>query len=135
MKPGILCMLLVSGCLIPEGPYRVSEYALTWTCRSPEGCERTVDVTGIDRMERGYGDLLFTSTLDETFTADAKVVSSDLLPNHCAWLYFLSVFGHELERAEICFGPATLEVELAIPNQDPTTHSMWLVEGRDVNLL
>jgi hypothetical protein len=60
---------------------------------------------------------------------------SDLLPGWCAWLYFLSLFGQELEPARICFGPATLEIELAIPNQDPTTYSMWLVEGRDVNLL
>lgn len=31
--------------------------------------------------------------------------------------------------------PGGLELELEIPNQDPTTSSMWLVEGRDVDLL
>ena len=135
MKPGILCLLLLSGCLSSDVPPIVGEYALTWTCLSPEGCERVEEVARIDRMERAGTDYQLTSTLDETFAADAKRVASDLLPPHCAWLYFLSLFGHELERSEICFGPATLELQLAIPNEDPTTSSMWLVEGRDVDLL
>ena len=136
MKPGILCVLLLSGCLTTEEPYDPQEYALTWTCLSPEGCEHSGEVARINRMERaGGGEWLFTSTLDETFAADARVVTSDLLPRNCAWLYFLSLFDPELEPGQFCFGPAVLEIDLAIPNEDPTTYSMWLVEGRDVNLL
>jgi hypothetical protein len=43
--------------------------------------------------------------------------------------------GHELERSRICFVPGGFELDLAIPNEDPTTYSMWLVEGRNVDLL
>lgn len=136
MKRGIVCVLLLSGCLTSEEPYQPQEYALTWTCLSPEGCEHSGEVVRINRMERaGGGEWRFTSTLDETLAAEARVVASDLLPRGCAWLYFLSLFDPELEPAQICFGPATLEIDLSIPNQDLTTHSVWLVEGRDVNLL
>jgi hypothetical protein len=109
-------------------------YALTWTCLSPEGCERTADVERIDRMEISARDCLFTSTLDETFAADADLIASDVLPRGCAWVYFLSLFGHELERSRVCSGPASIELELAIPNQEPATSSMWLVEGRNVSV-
>jgi hypothetical protein len=135
VKRAILCLLLLSGCPSSEQAPLVREYTLTWTCLSPEGCERTEEVARIDRAERAGTDYQFTSTLDETFAADAKRVASDLLPPHCSWMYFLSLFGHELERSQICFGPAIFELELSIPNADPTTSSMWLVEGRGVNLL
>lgn len=135
MKPGILCLLLLSGCIGYDDPPPVSEYALTWTCLSAEGCERTAEVARIDRMETVRADCHFTSTQDDSFTEDAVQVDSDLLPFHCGWLYYLTLFGHELERSMLCFGPAGFELELAIPNQDPATSSLWLVEGRNVDLL
>ena len=134
MKRGILCLLLLSGCLTDDDPPDDYEYALTWICRSPEGCERTDEVGRIDRMKRVRRDWHFTSTTDQTLAADAIEIFSDRLPAHCVWVSFLSLFGHELPESRACYGPGGFELELAIPNQDPTTYSMWLVEGRDVNL-
>jgi hypothetical protein len=136
MKPGMLCLLLLlSGCWSSDDPPPVYEFALTWTCLSSEGCERTDEVARIDRMERVRIDCHFASTRDESFSADATRVLSEFLPPGCSWLYFLSLFGHELDRSRLCFVPGGFALDLEIPNQDPTTSSMWLVEGRDVNLL
>jgi hypothetical protein len=89
----------------------------------------------IDRMEIESDDCHFTSTQDESLGVDAKLISSDLLPEACAWVYFLSLLGHELERSRICFVPGGFELDLSIPNEDPATQSLWLVEGRDLDLL
>lgn len=136
MKPGMLCLLLLSGCLSSD--YRsVYEYALTWTCLSAEGCERMEEVAPIDRMELllDNRECRFTSTDDKSFGADGTQILSEFLPPNCSWVYFLSLFGHELERSRLCFVPGGFELELAIPNEDPATFSMWLVEGRDLELL
>jgi hypothetical protein len=135
VKRGMLALLLLSGCWKPEYPPEIEEYVLTWTCLSAEGCERAAEVQGVDRMKEVNGECHFTSTQDGTFAEDATLIFSTLLPGDCLWLSFLSVFDHELERAVFCYGPGGFEVELAIPNQDPTTYSMWLVEGRNVDLL
>jgi hypothetical protein len=136
VKPGILCLLLLSGCSPPDAaPPPVFEYALTWACLSPEGCEHPEELERIDRMELVSRGCYFTSTQDESFSADAKQIFSDVLPNRCSWVYFLSLFGHELERSMLCFVPGGFELELSIPNEDPATQSQWLVEGRYVNLL
>lgn len=135
MKPAMLCLLLLSGCLTPVEPPTVYEHALTWTCRSSNGCERSDEVKRIDRLEQVKRDCHLTSTQDESFSADAKLVISSSLQDGCYSLYFLTLFAHELEPSKICFIPGGFELELAIPNPDPTTHSMWLVEGRNVNLL
>lgn len=134
MRLGLLCVLLLPGCWSSYQPPE-HEYALTWTCLSPEGCERAEAVAQIDGAQRARSDVRFTSTQDETFGADAKVIATGALPRGCSWLYFLTLFDHELERSRICFVPGGFELELAIPNEDPTTYSMWLVEGRDVELL
>jgi hypothetical protein len=135
VKRGMLALLLLSGCFSTEDPLTIHEYALTWICRSPEGCERTADLERIDRVKSVDQEFFFTSTHDRTFAADARRIFTTLLPGECYWLYFLSLFGHELEPSVLCYGPGSFELQLAIPNQDPTTHSIWLVEGRDVNLL
>jgi hypothetical protein len=135
MKAGVLCLLLLSGCWSSDDPPPVYEFALTWTCLSSEGCERTDELERIDRMERAGVDCHFTSTQDESFGVDGKRIVSDFLPPGCSWLYFLSLFGHELERSRLCFIPGGFELELSIPNEDPATSSMWLVEGVDVDLL
>jgi hypothetical protein len=137
MKYGMLCLLLLSGCAPPyERPYS-REYALAWICLSPEGCERTAEVERIDRLEIVVRSRAcqFTSTQDEAFSADAQQILEDVLPTDCPSIRFLSLFGHELEPSELCYVPGGFELELSIPNQDPTTFSMWLVEGRELALL
>lgn len=134
MKPGLLCLLLLSGCLLPDEPSRVFDYALTWICLSPGGCEHTDEVQRIDRLRLVKRDCQFTSTRDAAFSADALLVVSDFLPTDCVWLHFLSLFDHELERSRFCFIAGGFQWELAIPNEDPTTYSMWLVEGRDLDV-
>jgi hypothetical protein len=134
MKRGMLCMsLLLSGCLLPEVPTG-SRFDLTWTCRSAEGCEHAEELERIDRMDLVYKGRLchFTTTQDESFVATGTQIFSDLLPPGCSWLHFLTLFGHELERSRLCFVPGGFELELSIPNEDPTTSSMWLVKGRDL---
>jgi hypothetical protein len=137
VKPGVLCLLLMSGCSFlwgPEEPPVVDEYALTWTCRSPEGCERADELRRIDRVfVTDYRYLRFTSTYDESYEMEAEFSLAPSLPPGCAWVYFLTFFGHELERSMRCTVPSGFELEFSIPNEDATTHSMWLVEA--VNLL
>jgi hypothetical protein len=136
VKPGILCLLLLSGCSSPsEDPPTVLEYALTWICLSPEGCEHMEELEGIDRMELARRDFHFTSTQDESFSEHAQQIASDSLPPRCYWLYDLSLLEHDLEPARLCFIAGGFELDLSIPNEDPATQSLWLVEGRDLDLL
>ncbi len=138
LKPEILCLLLLSGCseteFLPQLPVTGLEYSLTWTCQSPEGCERAEEVTRIDYVTREGDYFSFTSTQDPSFSAQGELIIGDALPSGCAWLYFLTLFGHELERSRLCRTPGGMELQLSIPNQDPTTFSMWLVEGRDEDI-
>jgi hypothetical protein len=139
VKPGVLCLLLLPACsfLAPAADDPENrEYVLTWTCLSPEGCERTEEVNRIDRVTVvDYDDFHFTSTQDESFGQDAQKINSGVLPIGCYWLYFLSLFGHELERSQTCSTPGGFEIQLSIPDPDPATHSNWLVKGRDLALL
>lgn len=136
MKPGILCLLLLSGCPLNHGSPPVFEYALTWTCLSAdESCEHAEELARIDRMDLQEGVCQFTSTQDESFGEEALEVISDELPRRCSWVYSLSLLGHELERQVICFVPGGFEMEISIPNEDPTTFSEWLLEGRKLHLL
>jgi hypothetical protein len=133
MKRAILCLLLLSGCWSSDDPI-VSDFALTWTCLSPEGCERAAEVERIDRMKSVDQDCELTSTKDPTFAAGATIIISATLPRGCSWLYDLSLFGHELERSKLCYLPGGFDLEIAIPNEDPATSSLWLVKGRDMGL-
>jgi hypothetical protein len=140
MKPGVLCLLLLSGCSyfwFPEEDDPVTyEFALTWTCVSVEGCERTADVSRIDHVTLDdYRDFHFTSTQDPSFGEDALLINSDVLGRGCFFLYFLTLFGHELERAPGCLTPGGFETQVSIPNADPATHSQWLLTARDLSLL
>lgn len=134
MKPGILYLLLLTGCsdLWNTANYRI--HALTWSCLSPEGCERTEQVVLIDRMRVGVDDDLvyFSSTANPDFLELAQAVPSDSLPAGCAWLHAVVLFTHELEPGRLCRTSDALELELSIPNPDPATHSTWLVEGREI---
>lgn len=113
----------------------MSEYALTWTCRSPEGCERTEELERIDRMKTVDGEGHLSSTQDASVSVDGDFGFATELPGGCSWLYNLTFFGHDLEQSRFCEIAGGMELELSIPNQDPSTSSMWLVEGRDLDLL
>lgn len=137
MKPGMLCLLLLAGCsdVWPSDEPPTKEYRLTWICVSADPCQRTEEVTRIDRASvRDYYDVKLTSTHDESFIAEAQRVRSDTLPAQCYWIYFLTLFGHELDRLKTCNTPGGFEIEISIPNEDPTTHSKWLVSARDLAL-
>ena len=132
MKAALLCSLLLSACTLPLN-YRT--YAVTWTCVSPEGCERTEHVELIDRAQIINGDdvVTFTSTRDEGFTNFGQMVSSDELPADCSWLYGFTIFAIEVEPSRFCRTSGGFELELSLPNEDPATHSMWFVEGREID--
>ena len=137
MKYAVLCLMLLPSCGFFEPTYEPAthRYVLTWYCRSPGGCERTQEVAVIDRaIEVGY-DITFTSTQDPSFEVEGSLLYLDSLPYACAWIYYLSFFGHELERSRLCHNAGGFELELSIPNEDPAVHSEWVVSGRDQSLL
>lgn len=133
MKPAVLCLLLLSACsdFIDGRNYRA--YKLTWTCVSPEGCERTEQVVLIDRAHIVNGSELvaFLSSRDDTFRDAAQMVPSDELPAGCFWLYDVSFFVLDLEPSRFCRTSGAFELELSIPDRDPPTASKWLVNGRE----
>ena len=130
VKPGILCLLLLlTACSESDISY---DYELTWTCLSPEGCERTDAVELVNRLNIGGDVLFFLSTRTSDFVWDGRRVASDELPAGCSRVYGLYFFGHELEPPKICNTEEGLELELSIPNAIPTTSSKWLVEARDL---
>jgi hypothetical protein len=131
MKPAVLCLLLLSACSDLTDVRNYSVYRLTWTCVSPEGCERTDQVALIDhaRIIDRSDFIDFTSTRDGGFREDAQFVPSDSLPPECTWLYGLVLFAHELEPFRFCRISGGFELEPSIPNQDSATSSRWFVKG------
>jgi hypothetical protein len=137
VKPGLLCLLLLPACSFLDPDYSPEAYAyvLTWYCVSPEGCERTEEVARIDRATRTGYDFHLTSTQDPSFDEEGDLLFLDSLLPGCAWIYYLSFFGHDLERSMLCYGAGGFELELSIPNEDPAMLSQWVVSGRDVRFL
>jgi hypothetical protein len=137
MKPAVLCLLLVSACSDLTSSPNFRAYALTWTCLSPEGCERTEQVTLFDRAEILNGELSdhieFQNTRDSFFADRAQIVTSDALPAECAWLYGFFLLGVEADPSVFCRVPRGFELELLIPNRDTETRSKWLVDGREID--
>lgn len=127
MKARLLWVLLLSACMDPDAAY---DYALTWECRSAEGCERTEEVKVIDRLNTTGDSFFFRSTRDESYFEAAQKFGSESLPAGCSWLYSLTLFGHELESSKFCETSTGFELELSIPNRNPAFHSQWLVEAR-----
>jgi hypothetical protein len=134
MRPAVLCLLLLSGCEL-EAARNYRTYELTWSCVSPEGCERMEQVELIDRAKiiNGSDFVDFSSSRDGRFSEFAQIVSSDALPAECSWLYDLALFAYELEPSRFCRTSGSFELELSIPNRDSMSHSKWLVEGRDMD--
>lgn len=139
MNPGLLCLLLLlPACsfIDPRNDTDIYGHALTWYCVSSEGCERTDEVARIDRAtitDYYYFDL--TSTQDPSYSEQGEQLTLDSLPVGCAWIYYLSFFGHDLERSMLCYTPGGFELHLSIPDPDPATFSMWVVSGRKLSLL
>ena len=136
MRHGLLCLLLLPACsFFSSDEPVVNEYVLTWYCISPEGCEHADEAARIDRATQRDYEFFFTSTQDPTFREEAAWLISDSLPQMCSWLYYLTFFGHDLERSLLCGNVAGFELELSIPNEDPATHSQWVVAARDTRFL
>jgi hypothetical protein len=135
MKPTVLCLLLLSACSNFLGVQNYRTYELTWTCLSPDGCERAEQVALVDRAQIINGDPIveFSSSGDGTFRDYAQMVPGDDLPANCYWLYDLSLFLFETEPGRFCRTSGALELEFSIPNRDPATRSDWLVEGRQID--
>lgn len=132
MKAALLCSLLLSACTLAPN-YRV--YAVTWICVSPEGCERTAQVELINRGQiiNGEDFVFFESTREPGFSIAGQMVPSDELPSECSWLYGLTIFAIEVEPSRFCRTSGGFELELSLPNEDPATHSAWLVKGREID--
>lgn len=131
MKASMLCLLLLPGCTASDIPY---DYGLTWTCLSPEGCERADDVALVDRLNVNGERFYFTSTRAD-FREIAQRVDSDLLPAGCFWLYSFSLFGEEVEPTMVCRVLGGFDWEFSFSNRNPATHSQWLVEARELGTL
>ncbi|HWN69859.1 MAG TPA: hypothetical protein VNM90_19590 [Haliangium sp.] len=136
MRYGLLCLLLLPACsFFSSDEPDVYEYVLTWYCISPEGCEHADEAVRIDRATKIDYEFFFTSTQDPEFREEAAWLVSDSLPFKCSWLYYLSFFGHDLERSMLCGNVGGFELDLSIPNEDPATHSQWVVSARDERFL
>lgn len=136
MKPVLLCLLLLPACSLgfSSDPV-IDKYALTWYCVSAEGCQRTEEAARIDRATiTNFAFLELTSTQDRSFDEQGELLHLDALPSGCLWTYYLSFFGHDLERSMLCYSPAGFELRLSIPDPDPATSSNWVVSGRNRSL-
>lgn len=131
MKVSMLSLLLLSACTSSDIPY---DYALTWTCLSPEGCEREDEVVLVDRLNVN-GELLYFTSTRVDFGEGAQRVDADSLPDGCFWLYGFSLFGDEVEPPMVCRTDGGFDWEFSIPNRNPATHSLWRVEARELGLL
>lgn len=133
MKLEMLCLslVLVCSCTLSED-YPYLAYDVSWTCVSPDGCERAEQTARIDRGAiRDTNDSCeFWSTQTRSIWKWARLLSSDSLPPDCYLLSGLVLFEDELEPALLCHTSEGFEVELSVPNRDAPTHSKWLVEGR-----
>jgi hypothetical protein len=137
LKPVLLCLLLLPACSFgPDNDPVINKYALTWYCVSAEGCQRTEEAARIDRATiTDFAFLGLTSTQDRSFDEQGELLRLDALPSGCAWTYYLSFFGHDLERSMLCYNPGGFELRLSIPDPDPATSSNWVVSGRNLSLL
>jgi hypothetical protein len=131
VKPRVLWLLLLSACTGSDIPY---DYALTWACVSPEGCEREDEVVLVDRLNVN-GELFYFASTRTDFYEDAQRVDSDSLPVGCFWLYSFSLFGDAVEPPMVCRMSGGFDWEFAIPNRNPATNSLWRVEARELGLL
>ena len=127
MKARILCVLLLAAC--SDG---MTEYSLTWTCLSVEGCERAEELKFYDRLAVQGDTFVFASSKDKRYFETAQRFGSESLPAECFWLYSLSLFGDESEPGMACHTSGGFDMEIAIPDRNPATQSEWLAEAREL---
>ena len=134
MKPAVLCLILLPACSFFEPSYEPEtyEYALTWYCVSPEGCERNQELARIDRAAETGVSFRFTSTQDPSLNVEGSRLFFDSVPPECSWVYYLTFFGRDLERSMLCYNPGGFELALSIPDDDLATYSQWVVSGREL---
>lgn len=134
MRLALLSILMLSSCSHIRGDANYRVYELSWTCLSPEGCERADQVPLFDRAQiiLAYDIVDFESTYDDGFFESAELVESDELPADCFWMYSLTLFGYELEPGRYCRTSNGFELEIAIPNRNSTTQSLWLARARHI---
>lgn len=128
MKARFLCVLLLSAC--SDGVDY--DYALTWTCLSAEGCERTKELKLYDRLSIQGDFFVFTSSRDQYYFETAQRFGSDSLPAGCFWLYSLSLVTHEADPAKVCPVSGGFDMEIEIPDRNPATQSLWHAEAREL---
>jgi hypothetical protein len=135
MKGVTLCLLLLSACSDPFGVRNYQTYKVTWTCVSPGGCQRAEEVAVIDRAEIFDNDsrVFFLSSHDGGFQEETQMVPSEDLPEGCFLLHGISFFVLDLPPSRFCRMSEAFELELSIPDRDPTTSSDWLVNGREID--
>lgn len=131
MRAAILCLSLLAACA-DKVPY---DYELTWKCLSPEGCERAEQLMLFDRLNRNGDSLVFLNAGDSSIDEVAQRVDSDSLPFGCWLLYGFSLFGRDMEPARSCDTVDGFDIELSIPNRNPSTYSQWLVEARVLGII
>jgi hypothetical protein len=132
MKAGILCVLLLAACSDDGITY---DYSVTWTCLSAEGCERLDELGLYDRLNILDDTFVFASSRREGYLVSAQRFGSESLPAGCFWLYGLALFGDESEPAKVCRVSGGLDMEIAIPDRNPATHSLWLARARELGWL
>lgn len=122
-------LVLYGGCYDPFIPPRF-DFVLEWTCESAS-CEREDEIRLIDRADITGQSLYLESTTDELYHVHGVIVPSDPLPDDCAHVYSLTMFGHELDPALYCDVPGGLDLRLTIPPSlpDGDTPSDWYVHG------
>lgn len=135
MKGVTLSLLLLSACSDPFGVRNYQTYEVTWTCVSPDGCQRADDVAVIDRAEIIDDDprVFFLSSHDRGFREITQMAPSEELPEGCFWLHDVSFFVLDLPPSRFCRTPGAFELELSIPDRDPATTSDWLVDGQEID--
>jgi hypothetical protein len=131
MKAGVLCVLLLAAC--SDGV--TYDYSVTWTCLSAEGCERMDELGLYDRLNILGDTFVFTSSRNEIYSVSAQRFGSESLPDGCFWLYSLSLFGDESEPAKGCHVSGGFDMEIAIPDRNPATNSLWLARARELGWL
>ena len=132
MKIRILGMLLLLTACSDDVAF---DYSLTWTCLSAEGCERTEEVKLHDRLNVTGDTFFFATSRDQLYFSTAQRFGSESLPAGCFWLYSLALFGDESEPAKACNVSGGFDMEIAIPDRNPATSSLWLARARELGWL
>lgn len=140
MNRGILYMSLALACSLScdLDEYPWLEYSMSWTCLSPDGCERAEQVALVDRvaiLEKPYNFCEFWSTRNAEYRWFADLLDSDSLPPDCYLMTGFAIFGYEPDAPLLCRTESGFTLELSILNQDNSKYSRWRIEGQYIGRL